>query len=527
MFLRITRRKYKSTEYMQAMIIETYRDGCKIRQRVLKNIGAVKTEGDIAKAKRFLEDMKHGRTLVSLDEIIFDTVKEYGVIYAAKKLWDRLGLKKAIGDMLIKRKIRFNAFDAFFLLSVSRLYAPSSDLEAYDWIKNKAHYRDNIQLQHLYRTLDFIVDEKKDIEKKIFELLKETVKLKADLVFYDLTTAYFEGNGPASARYGYSRDHRPDKKQVVIGLVLCDGFPITHRMWPGNTLDRATLKEAVSELKQTFEIGKTIFVADRGLILEANLEALESAEYDYIIATRRRRDNFAEALLKQDISDSGAKVVKEDGKRRYILCFNKETQESERKKLAEAINERTKRLEEIKSTISGRKSKMSDRKVYKLVSLKLKSYVKFFTWSFSRGEFKYSINQKVLEYENSITGKFLLVTTTDHEPEEIMKSYKDLKYIEQMFREMKDIIDLRPINHRTDRRVEGHVFVCVLSILTRRLMSRSLSETNSMIETLSKIKIAESNVGGEKYYFLTKLTPKQEETFMKLGIEMPTRYNIL
>lgn len=537
MFLRITRTKLRNAVYRHAMIVESYRDGKTVRQRVLKNIGPVRTEEDIARAKTLLESMKTGGKLVALDEIAFDRVREFGILHASLKLWERFGLKAAVEGAFQKKRAGFCAFDALFLLVTSRLYNPSSDLETYDWIKNKAYYpaAGNLQLHHLYRTLDLLVEKKDELEKSIFEMLKDRAGLKVDIVFYDLTSTYFEGDGPDSAMYGYSRDKRRDRKQVVIGLVLCDGFPITHKVWPGNTTDKSTLKEAVADLKQRFQIGKTVFVADRGLILETNLEELESSDYDYIIATRRRRDNFVKDLITLDIFDdivdgsngngkATAKVVKEDGKRRYVLCFNRETQESEKRRLAKIKEESERKLEEIKVVVDGgrkRSLRGIDRLVWKTLK---KSGTRFFKWYFSDKVFSYSLKKDVWDYENAIAGRFLLVTNTGFGPEEAMKSYKDLKRIEQTFRELKDIINLRPVNHSSGVRVEGHVFVCVLSVLTRRLMSKSLLETDEIIRELADVKAVECDiVGNEKHRFLTRLSNKQEETFRKLGVELPAR----
>ena len=117
-----------------------------------------------------------------------------------------------------------------------------------------------------------------------------------------------------------------------------------------------------------------------------------------------------------------------------------------------------------------------------------------------------------------------MVTTSDLTPEKAMESYKDLMFIEQTFHELKSIINLRPIGHYKDVRVEGHTFICVLSILTRRFMSRALGETNRIIKELNEIKAIENSVGEEKYYFMTKLTRKQKEIFKKLNIEEPIKY---
>lgn len=522
MYLKVTRYKTKNGWYRHAKIVESYWDGNTSRQKVLRNIGPIKTEEDLRRAETLLEKMKTGEKLVSLDEIDHDKVREYGIVYVCEELWKRFEMDRIIQKAFSKRKTEFNIFDTIFLLTVSRLYGLRSDLEIYEWIKEKAYYPTHIQLHHLYRTLDSLVEEKEEFEKLLLKRLKKKAKLKVDLVFYDLTSTYFEGRGPKKAKHGYSRDKRRDRKQVVLGLVLCNGFPIAHRVWPGNTADKTTLKEAVSDLKNRFKIRKIVFVADRGIFVEENLEELEDSEYDYIIATKRRRDDSIKDLITQD-TEEGARVIRRDGKRRYILCFNKETQQSELENLRQTRKKGEKKLEKLKKELKGKRKRkdLLDNNVRRELK---KSERKLFDWKMSKGEFTYSLKKDVWDYENAIAGKLLLVTTSKLRPKKTLETYKDLKFIEQTFREMKDIINLRPINHYKDVRVEGHVFICVLSVLTRRFLSKSLTETNAIVKELKEIKAIEATVGEEKYYFRTTLTKEQKNILRKLCVEEPMKY---
>jgi len=268
MHLMITKYTYKGKVIKHAKIVEGYIIDGKVRKKVLKSIGPIRSKQDEIRARNLLEKIKRGEKLVSLNEISHDNVREYGIIYASQKLWEKFGMEKIIEETFKKRREKFSIFDSIFLLTVSRLYGLESDLDTYDWIKEKAHYPADIQLHHLYRTLEFLEQEKDNFEKLLLKQLKKKENLKVDMVFYDLTSTYFEGKGPKKAKYGYSRDKKRGKKQVVLGLVLCNGYPITHKVWPGNTKDNSTLKDAVSDLKGKFKIKKVIFVADRGLVIE-------------------------------------------------------------------------------------------------------------------------------------------------------------------------------------------------------------------------------------------------------------------
>ena len=528
MHLMITKYIYKGKLYKHAKIVESYlNENNESRKRVLRNIGPIKTEEDLRRAEALLEKMKTGEKVVSLDEIIYDKIKEYGIIYACEKLWKKFGMDKIIEELFSERKTEFSMFDAVFLSTVSRLYGLRSDLETYEWIKEKAHYPTFIRLHHLYRSLNLLVDEKDRFERLLLKRLRKKRRLKVDIVFYDLTSTYFEGKGPPIAEFGYNRDKKRGKKQIVIGLVLCDGYPITHRIWPGNTLDKTTLKQAVSDLKKKFRMRKIIFVADRGIFIETNLKELEDKEYEYIIATNRRKDDSNMDFSIKDLitmdTDEGARVVKRDGKRRYILCFDKETQKDEKEYLMQTRKEAERKLEKLKKELKGKKKSKSALNNRVKKELK-KSERKFFEWNLSKGKFTYSLKKNVWDYENAIAGKFLLITTSKLSPKKVMESYKDLKYIEQTFRELKDIINLRPINHRLVITIGGHVFICVLSIFTRRLMSKSLRETNEIVKQLREIKAIEATIDGEKYYFSTTPNKEQKMILKKLGIEEPMKY---
>ena len=216
--------------------------------------------------------------------------------------------------------------------------------------RKEAFVEEDIERQHIYRTLDQLVKRKEKIEVGIFRELQRRLKLKVDLVFYDLTSSYFEGDGPELAKYGKSRDHRPDHKQLVLALAMTDGILIAHEVFAGNTADRATLGYAVRKLEEKFDIKRIIFVADRGLFSEENLDFLDEEGYQYIIATKRRLDKKVERLMLIPVETREkvfAKEVKREGNRRYILCLNKDVEREEREFLMEVRLRLEQKLKEL------------------------------------------------------------------------------------------------------------------------------------------------------------------------------------
>jgi transposase len=145
---------------------------------------------------------------------------------------------------------------------------------------------------------------KKELEKHLYLKLRDLFSLKVDLVFYDVTLSYFEGEGPLSlAKKGYSRDQKPGKNQIVIGLIMCNGLPIGHEVFEGNRVDKKRVKEILSKLKEEFEIDRLIFVGDRGLVTKENLEELEKNGFESILALRKRRNNEVKRILKEGLSN--------------------------------------------------------------------------------------------------------------------------------------------------------------------------------------------------------------------------------
>ncbi|KXA94454.1 hypothetical protein AKJ65_04370 [candidate division MSBL1 archaeon SCGC-AAA259E19] len=364
----------------------------------------------------------------------------------------------------------------------------------------------------------------------------ESLDISLDLVFYDLTSSYFEGEGPDLADYGYSRDNRPDKEQVVLGVVMADGIPIAHEVWAGNTVDKSTLKETVERLRERFEIGKVVFVADRGVISTPNLEELENIGYEYILSTKRRKDDLAEELLKKEIPGSERVRAKEvhreevgDATRRYILCLDEETRKSRLETLDEIRREKEKELADLKDRYersqSGRgpgrpmtKKGVMDRakrilgrnkRLFKLVEDE---------------PIDWKLDREAWEYERTIAGKFLLVTTSDLGPSATMKSYKNLKDIERAFDELKNFLKLRPFYHRTEKRLRGHVFVCILALLLKRLTEKKTDKPfQKTMQKLEKLKANAVKFRGKKFIQRNEINQPQEEVLKSLEVLKPPK----
>lgn len=244
--------------------------------------------------------------------------------------------------------------EAVYAMVLNRLIDPQSKVGVAEWAAREVYEPrfENLELHHYYRALDFLADYKERIEEALFLAGRDLFNQKVDVVFFDTTSVYLEGEARGElVRYGYSRDHRPDRPQITIGLLMLqDGTPIAHEVLPGNTADVLAFAQAIESLKHRFALGRVIVVADRGTVSEKTLKALKAAGFDYILSMRLRRvKELAETILRragryQVVSENlHVKNVVYEGKR-YIICCNPEEAKREALAREEAIKSLTARL---------------------------------------------------------------------------------------------------------------------------------------------------------------------------------------
>lgn len=538
MFVKIVERKYGGKKRQYASIVQSYRSGKKVKHQTILNLGHVKTKEDLKRFDNILRSMQSGDEFVNLKNISIKSAKEFGVTYVANELMKRYGIDETLKKHLSVNKAKFDIYEIIKALITNRLIRPSSELSAYDWINKHYDKELNIQEHHLYRALDYLEKGKEDIEVDIFKMLKERLGLDDSLTFYDLTSSYFEGNCCSLAMFGYSRDHRKDRKQIVIGLAICDGMPIVHDVHKGNTADKTTLESMHEKLIQ-LGIKKTVTVSDSGIMTEDNMEFLEEKNLEYIFGFDRRKSDIAEKLLvkkfvsdenqsakevhKEEIESNGKKII-----RRYVVCLDKNTRKERLESLKEIRKKSEERLKELK-----RRYEQNPRNGKKLTrdSLMQQAYKilgknkRLFNIGFE-DKFEFSLNKENWEYEQKIAGKFLLVTNTDMEAETVMKTYRQLKAVENGFDEIKNFLDARPIYHRKDIRVKAHVFVCVLSFMIECIMERFSSVTaRKTINEMETVKTVNLDIKGSKKKMITEISKKAEDILKELNIPLPIMHS--
>lgn len=576
MFARISKKKYKDKVYQSLHIVETYRDGdARIRQRMVANLGAV----DKYRAKDIEAIISGLRRVFDLTEETVEAdgptrTSSLGGAHAIFKLWDQLGWSDVIKRHLRRDRYRFDVCANLKTLVANRLLDPSSKLHILEWLKSvylPGVPRKEIDYNHLLRAMDFLERHKRSLEPKLAAKILDLFSTDVNIVFYDLTSTYFEideADDPEVSpgdevstlrRRGYSRDHRGDRPQVVIGLVMNqDGIPLAHHVFPGNTLDKTTLKSVAEDLSKRFRIRRCVFVGDRGMMTQENATFLKSLGFDFILAHPLRRNKEAFEVIDCLEKDLMEKIRKEKkragrkkepprelfvevtlGERRFVVCHSEEiaaqTKKARVKKLKKADAFMRSLADKLDAqdegeTFRGRNltdqgalikihDYLRDRKLLRYTHVHLTK----------EGTLTWESDEKARQWENRIDGKLILETSTRTlKPSEVVSRYKELQDIERCFRTLKSSLDLRPQFHRVDRRIRAHVFLCVMALQMDRIIRKKLrdagirSQTSRVLDNLARIVAVETQVEGRHTKALTTSSDEQLTFFKALGVPKPT-----
>jgi len=446
--------------------------------------------------------------------------REYGPLLLVRRLWRDLGLEETIEQLHRRRPVELPVEEALLALVVSRIIMPRSELGSYSWLKEKVYAPEweGLELHHLYRSLDFLAEHMDAIEEGIFGRVRDLFSLNVKLVLFDTTSTYFEGRGPEGlAEFGYSRDRRSDRMQVVIGVLMTgEGIPVAHYLFPGNTADINAFRKAVADLRRRFPLeGDVVIVADRGVVAEPLLQALEAEAQGYIVGIPLHKWKAASKVLASPgryHKVAGNLRVKEtwlDGKR-YIICHNPQREPEDARRRAEIVAEMEKQLAQ------GGLPKIAKRKGYgRYLEIEEKG--------------KATINWRRVEQDARCDGKYLLRTAADLSPEEIALAYKELWRVEHAFRDLKSGLEVRPVYHWTPARVRGHIGVCFLALVVESALARLLCTYGceeslvQVIKAVQEVKAVRVELDGNIFLTRTDLLPLAQKAFAAVGLRPPPK----
>jgi transposase len=540
MYFRIAKHNTKTKVYRHLQLAESFRDpekGNSPRTRILYNFGSIEEMGE-EQLRRMAEGLMKIAGKDSLEPQLL-SAKDFGHYYMTLAIWKKLGIGQALQKAGIDNNSSSGFGDMVRWMAINRLCEPGSKLAILDWADSiHAEDKEKLCYHKLLRAMDRLINIKNVAEPLVAKRFLPTDE-PVDMVFYDITSTYFEGDNSLIdndiRRYGYSRDHRDDRRQIVIGMVVTrSGMPICHHVFPGNTADKSTVKLIISDLKERFNLSRLVFIGDRGMLSNANLECILDENLDFIVAHTLRGNKIAEEVISALHEQINPELEEEqffEDKRndlRFVMAFSpdmaKEIKKNRQCRLDKADAWISSVLKKTKRAGPGRKC--TPQRLYDRVRdyLRERNLLKFYTIGLHEGEVTVKKNRKTLDWEEKIDGVLLLESTDmTMPPQEIVKQYKGLAEIEGGWRSLKSSLILRPVYHWTERRIRAHVFICVLALQLERYIRNKLKtiSVSKAIRLLRQIKMAEFSLGASSYFTPTKLTDEQKALLQQLEVPVP------
>jgi len=521
MYIRTVQRKNadgSSVSYLQ--IAENIWDSKKRRSRVqiLCTLGRADRDAE-QRLKQLVRSIR--KNALEAPELLepgwtFQNSWEHGPLHVVAGTWDCLGIGKIIQEAAKDEDRNIPLERAIFLMVANRCLAPQSKLGCYERWMEDIYFPQGagIELQHLYRAMDFLDEHKDKIEEALYWRLADLLSMEVDLVFYDTTSVHFETDEEDESlrKRGYSKNNRTDAPQMVVGLAVTrDGYPVKSWVFPGNTTDVTTLERVKKDLRG-WRLNRCLFVADAGMVSEKNLAELRRGGGRYIVAMPWRKGT---EVVKDVVSRPGRfQKVKDNlevkevrvGERRYVVCFN--PQEAERQR-----RHRKDLLEELEAEIRGLKD--HPKRACQLVSSRrFGPYLR----RLKTGELR--LNQAAIHERERHDGMWVIHSNDDAlGAEDLALAYKQLVRVEEAWRTMKSTIEIRPVYHRLGHRIRAHVFLCVLALLVERVIEKACDSTWPRIrEELRSIKIGQLLAPQGTVLQTTPGTPKARNLLNTLKI---------
>jgi len=544
-------RRKTSSGRVYLQIVESRREGDQVRQQVIATLGRVdelRASGQLERLLRSGARFAAKALMVSAaadDTAIKVAVRRIGPALVFERLWEETGCQAVISALAGARGHKFALERAVFLTVLHRLFVSGSDRAADRWREDYAIAGiAGLDLHHLYRAMAWLGEElpakeqdgrtpfaprcvKDVIEERLFSHRRDLFT-KLDLVFMDTTSLYFEGaGGQTLGRHGYSKDHRPDLRQMILAVLLDgDGRPVCSEMWPGNTADVTTLIPVIDRLRRRFAIARVCVVADRGMISAETLAELEARRLLYILGVRERTDKLVRELVLDDPApfvpltltkrgkeiDYEAKTVKLAG-RRYIVCRNHQ----------EAVKDAADRA----AIVAALERQLARGDKALVGNTGYRRYLKTIR------DDHFAIDPDKVEEDKRFDGIFVLRTNTDLNPLEAMLCYKQLWTVEQTFRTAKHLFSTRPIFHKLDETIRGHVFSSFLALVLKKALEDRIAAPEvfskagragswpEIIADLDSLTETEMEQDGKRFVLRSAPRPAASLALRAAGVALP------
>ena len=585
MFLKRLERRKGRKKHTYWALVESYRTANGSRHRVVAYLGELSKRerngweqlgrrlNGKGRPQRTLFDPPHfddptdeEPVLVKLKSIQLQRLRDFGDVWLALGLWRLLGLDNLLEDLMPAGREEVPWPAVASILTVARLCEPSSELHIEDtWYRRTALDDllgvpiEKVHTDRLYEGLDRLLPHKEAIERHLKERLGDLFDLKYDLLLYDITSTYFEGQcaGNPMAKHGYSRDNRSDCLQVCIGLVVTEeGMPLGYEVFDGNTSDSTTVETIVNAMEKKYGQANRVWVMDRGMVSEANLKFLREKDGSYIVGTPKAMlRRFDEYLTDKDWQEAQEGVQVKlvpgpDGDETFILARSEDRQKKE-----QAMHDRfVERMEAglVKLQASTQSGRLKDEAIanQRLGRLNQRYWraasaftVKIKPIRPPKGKQRLSMtwtrNKKWSDWAAISEGCYLLRTNLmETDPSTLWKRYIQLTEAEWAFRITKDELALRPIWHQKEERVLAHILVCFLAYVLWKSLAQWMRRSGlgdaprTVLEEFAKIKsgdvvlpakMADGSKRTIRLRCVTTADDAQKVLLNRLGLNLPQR----
>lgn len=574
MYLRTVKAKgAEGVEFEYIRLVEAYWENGHSKQRVVANLGRKDLLAPhLESLIELLGGAKKSKSASSsCGEPIEATVAAcWGPMLVARSLWREFGLESILDGLAPKTNTvlkagRLPLADRVLVLVANRLSRPGSEHALAQWLesdfvcgrdgkrilarwKQQGRVRVDLNwLQEWYRTLDQLLACKERIEVELFGRLRDLFHLEVEMVFYDLTSTYFEGRGPAGlADFGYSRDGKRRNRQVQVGLVMINGWPIAHHVFDGSLPDSESVETVLKDLRQRFGLRRVIFVGDRGMVTIQNLALLRQREQGYLVGLKRRRNEQVKGYIEAAAQGRWQEcpvgitarekekvprtiVTEVGGEEPGVRVFVVQSEErlAYERAMREAAMEKTRQaLEKLAVRVAaGRLKKAQNIGAAAARILSRNHGSRYYDWSLEQGVFRYFEHPVHLPAEKALEGKYVIQTEElDLSAVQAVEAYKELSEVERGFRELKDLIEMRPIYHHRSKRVRAHIFVAALAFLLDRALEKKLKAAGlpmssaQALEALRTMHVVDIRVGAQIRRGVTAGNHQARQILAALGI---------
>src|SRR6201998_1779380 len=523
--------------YLQ--IVESRRDGDQVRQQVIATLGRfdeLQVSGQLERlvpsGARFAAKAM-ALSAASNDAAIKIAVRRIGPALVFERLWDETGCRAVVTALAGKRKHGFALERAVFLTVLHRLFVSGSARAADRWREDYAIAGvEGLDLHHLYRAMAWLGEQLPEKEQDgrtpfaprcVKDVGEEGLFAhRLDWVFMDPTSLYFEGaGGQTLGQHGYSKDHRPDLRQMILAVLIDgDGRPVCSEMWPGNTADVTTLIPVIDRLRRRFDIARVCVVADRGMISAETMAELEARRLLYILGVRERTDKLVRELVLDDPAPFVPLVIGKRGKeidyeaKAVMLAGGGDI-------VSRTTPEAAKDAADRASIVAALERQLAKGDKALVGNTGFRRYLK------TIGEQHFAIDPDKIEQEKKFDGIFVLRTNTDLNPLGAMLCYKQLWTVEQTFRTAKHLFSTRPIFHKLDETIRGHVFCSFLALVLKTALEERNAAVGRMaswpqiIADLDSLTETEIEYDGKRFIVRSAPSPAASLALRAAGVALP------